>query len=251
MLESEVMVEIFPDVLEKSLVKDFLKKHNEFLYEHLENTKIFKDRIISENKVLLLSGVSGSGKDSVIDLLPPIFQRIKTCTTREARPGERENDPYVRLTEEEFEMQVANGLFIENERYTGCRYGTRVQELKEIITKKNIPVWRIDSKGASHVTDMWRNNDPILKDITPLFFYLLPDKQEHLKSRIMHRDVEIHTDPKLKEEAFKKALVRIDKFDEDVFYIKDAHYVLVNHEGRLEETVNGFLEKLKDIIGDF
>jgi guanylate kinase len=245
------MVEFLPEILDKSSVKNFLKKHNEFLYEHLENTRIFKDRLISENKVLLLSGVSGSGKDSIIDMLPPNFQRIKTCTTREARPAEKANDPYIRLTEEEFEMQVADGLFIENERYTGCRYGTRVQELREIIAKKSIPVWRIDSKGASHVTGMWKDNDPILKDITPLFFYLLPDKQEHLKSRIMLRDVEIHTDPKLKDEALKKALVRIDKFNEDIFYIKDAHYVLVNHEGRLEETVEKLLEKLKELIGNF
>ena len=98
---------------------------------------------------------------------------------------------------------------------------------------------------------MWKDNDRILKDITPLFFYLVPDKQKHLKNRIMHRDVEIHSDPKLKEEALRKALLRIDKFDEDFFYIKDAHYVLVNHEGRLEETFNKFLEKLKDLIGDF
>ena len=138
-----------PEILRSSSVGKFLKRHNEFLYEHLENTTLFKNRTISENKVLLISGVSCAGKDTIVDMLPSKFQRIKTCTTRSARSEEEKDDPYIRLTEEEFEMQVVDGRFIENERYAEYRYGTRIQELREIIAKKCIPVWRIDPKAPA------------------------------------------------------------------------------------------------------
>jgi guanylate kinase len=251
MLESEVMIEILPEILESLSIKDFLKKHNEFLYENIENTKVFKDKIITVNKVLLISGMSGAGKDAVIDKLPDVFQRIKTCTTRKVRSEEMANDPYIRLTEEEFDLQVNQGLFIENELYPGGRYGTRIQELTEIIAKKCIPVWRIDPKGASHVAAMWKEDHPNIKNITPYIFYLVPDKKEHLKTRILKRDVEIQTDLQKKEEALSKAMDRINHFDKDFSYIKDVHYILVNPEDRLEETVEKLLEKLKSLIGNF
>ena len=78
--------------------------------------------------LFVISGPSGSGKESVIGgLLEAVgrLSRVTTYTTRDKRPGEAEGKPYHFVTTEEFDRLLADGVLFESEAVYGShRYGS-------------------------------------------------------------------------------------------------------------------------------
>lgn len=65
-------------------------------------------------EILILAGLSGSGKDAVCtELLKCGYERIISSTTRPMREGEKDGREYHFLTEEEFRAKRAEGIFFE------------------------------------------------------------------------------------------------------------------------------------------
>jgi guanylate kinase len=91
---------------------------------------------------IILSGCSGSGKNTVIGELLKRNSNLKffrTCTTREnVRTHElEEGQGYIHLTREEFENKIKNGEFYEYEEIHGYLYGTLKESVNELISGKN------------------------------------------------------------------------------------------------------------------
>ena len=66
--------------------------------------------MMSEGFLLILSGPSGSGKDTVIDCLLKRDDQIVcsvSMTTRKPRPGEQDGVKYFFVSKEEFEQKIA------------------------------------------------------------------------------------------------------------------------------------------------
>jgi guanylate kinase len=84
--------------------------------------------------LFVVSGPSGSGKETVIAHLTqvvPGLERITTFTTRPMRPGETEGAPYHFVSDAEFERKLAAGELCESERvYGSYRYGSP----REVLT---------------------------------------------------------------------------------------------------------------------
>lgn len=235
-----------PEILSENFSETEFKKHNDYIFELTKNTK----EIFLGNKkgllAILISGPSGSGKDSVVNLLPDNFQRVKTCTTRAQRPEEIENDPYIRLSIKEFEESLKKQEFLETNLYDGNYYGSRISEIKKIVSHGKIPILRIDPTGSKNVLRIVKENPNILDGISVLYFFITPPSKDILKKRIFKRDVEIITDEEKKEEAILKANKRFEgTVLKDLQLSKYAHFVAINYEGKLKEVTENIINEIE------
>lgn len=84
--------------------------------------------------LIVMSGVSGSGKNTIINKLRQSHKELlffKSATTRPRREGE---ENYYYFTEEEFAFRKGNREFFETEEVHGYYYGIMNRELEKIIT---------------------------------------------------------------------------------------------------------------------
>lgn len=134
--------------------------------------------------MVILSGPSGVGKDTVIDAwkaMNPRVERVVTVTTREPREGEVDGVDYHFVDEKTFLAMVCDGAFLEHKEVHGNRYGTPLKGLKKIVDKGNIAVLKIDVQGALAAM-------PKLKG--ELSVFLMPPSIEELESRLKGRNTE-------------------------------------------------------------
>ncbi|MGQ9486188.1 MAG: guanylate kinase [Armatimonadota bacterium] len=104
--------------------------------------------------LIVLSGPSGVGKDT---LLKTLLQRVSgvvkclTATTRPPREGERHGVDYLFLSEEEFEQWIAEGRFLEYARYNQAYYGTPRHLVEEPRAKGLDVILKIEVQGGLQV----------------------------------------------------------------------------------------------------
>lgn len=221
-----------------------IKKH---LLEISENTNNLN--ISSANTVLIISGPSGAGKDSVIEKLPQgKFVRVRTCTTRtEIRPGETKNFPYVRLNKKDFQKNIEKDEFIEYAEYHGNFYGARRKEFFETMKRGLTPILRIDPQGGKYYMDLKKKRHKSLKDLLLVYFFITTPSVKDLKQRLLRRDVDIHQDDKKKRKAKKIVLARLKGVAADLALMSHAHYVVLNNEGQLYRAVSAIIKILEGL----
>lgn len=117
--------------------------------------------------LILISGCSGAGKNTVIQALTGRNDNIKflqSCTTRQHRPNERP-DTYLYLTKEEFDNLVKTDQMFEYEEIHQNFYGLTKQSLQNIINddKKNIHYIKdIGVLGQLNLTRALKNRVPVV-----------------------------------------------------------------------------------------
>lgn len=139
---------------------------------------------IDERSLIVVSGPSGCGKDTVIRELMRIDERVKlsvSCTTRAPREGEQEGVDYYFITEAEFKRRIEEGDILEYNFYAGNYYGTPVKELSDRLDGNTRIVLVIDVNGARNV-----------KRVFPgaLLVFVEPPSIEELKKRLSGRGTE-------------------------------------------------------------
>jgi len=106
-----------------------------------------------KGKLIILTGFSGSGKDTLMEMLlktRPKFRRIITHTSRPIRPNERHGKDYYFVSHEEFENMIKEDKFIEHVMYGSHYKGTLKDEFQKVFLGQNI-IWRIDMGRAAIV----------------------------------------------------------------------------------------------------
>ena len=86
--------------------------------------------------LVILSGVSGAGKDTIKKELLKRMEDVVTLpsfTSRERRPIEEEGVQYHFITKEAFEEKIKKGDFYEYDVHHGNYYGTSRELLNEKI----------------------------------------------------------------------------------------------------------------------
>ena len=176
--------------------------------------------------VLVISGPSGVGKDTVVNRLKesiPAAHFAITATTRPPRPGEREGIDYHFLSEEEYDRLLAEDGFLERASVYSSRYGVPKDEVTNAVEKGRDVIVRVDVQGAATI-----------KELIPdaVLVFIAPPSAEELQRRLRDRSTDDGPDLLLRIETAVAEIAQRDSFD----------YVIVNANGRLEEAVSGVVD---------
>lgn len=191
--------------------------------------------IATNNKVIIFSAPSGSGKTTIIKRLLSYFPEFEfsiSATSRQARAGEADGKDYYFLSKESFEQKVQAGLFLEwEEVYAGTCYGTLKSEIERIWNNGKIVIFDVDVLGGMNLKKYFGDK--------ALSIFVMPPSLEVLEQRLRIRNTET-------EEAIQKRLSRSalelnqapkfditiinDKLDEAVQSAKDDIEMFLNRE---------------------
>ncbi|MDR1734789.1 MAG: guanylate kinase [Oscillospiraceae bacterium] len=136
----------------------------------------------SKGLLVILSGPSGSGKDTVITHALEEMNGVKlsvSLTTRPPRPWEKEGEDYYFCTREQFQDKIAAGDVLEYAEYNGNFYGTPREPVEEWVKAGNTMILNIEVIGAEKV----RARCPEAVSV-----FLVPPSMKVLEERLRARD---------------------------------------------------------------
>jgi guanylate kinase len=105
-------------------------------------------------QLIVISGPSGVGKDTVIKHLLELDPKLKysvSYTTRSPRPGEIDGVDYRFVNKEEFQRLIREDALLEYATYDGHLYGTPIVPLDQARAAGYDIVLKIDVQGAEQV----------------------------------------------------------------------------------------------------
>lgn len=172
--------------------------------------------------LVVISGPSGAGKDSVVQRmrqrdLP--FHFVVTATDRIPRPGEEHGRDYFFYTTEQFEAMIADGELLEHARVYGQHKGIPKAHVRRALQSGADVVMRVDVQGAATV-----------KRILPgaITIFLRCESEEELVARLRARRTE-------SEEALRR---RLGVARREMALIPEFDYVVINRHNQLDSTVD-------------
>src|SRR6056297_4332674 len=107
-------------------------------------------------KLFVISGLSGAGKDSIIDGLKKSgldYEKIVTTTTRAKRKAEVDGKDYWFVNEEKFKDMIEDNDFLEWAKVYGNYYGNSRKDVKEALKSDKPVILRIDCQGAKTIKE--------------------------------------------------------------------------------------------------
>ncbi len=171
--------------------------------------------------VFVLSGPSGVGKDSVMDCLrrePLDLHFCVTATTRARRQTEVHGVNHYFVTDDEFQAMIAAGELLEWARVHEHYYGVPLLEVRRAFAQQRDVFMRIDVQGAATVRARLPQS---------VLIFLAPGRLEDLAPRLKNRGTETPEEMALRLANARCEMEALPRFD----------YVVVNQQGRLEESV--------------
>ena len=183
--------------------------------------------------LVLLSGVSGAGKDTIKKELIKRMENVESLpsfTSRPKRNGDVEGGTYNFVSREEFEKMIENEEFYEYDVHHEHYYGTSKKLLNEKIKSGKIIVKDIDVNGTEHLKDLLQADTKVIT-----IFLRVP--KEELKRRLEER---------IDKPSPAEIRLRLSRFEYEESKINLYDYVLKNDN--LEKTVQIVMAILKNEI---
>ena len=172
--------------------------------------------------LVLLSGVSGAGKDTIKNELIKRMENVTSIpsyTDRKPREGEKNGEIYNFISTEEFEKKIEEDEFYEYSVHHEHYYGTSRKILNDKLKEGKIIVKDIDVNGTENLINL-------LKDHVKIISIFLRVPKEELRKRLENRS---------KKQNLKEIELRLNRFDYEESRISLYDYVLKNND--LEKTV--------------
>ncbi len=176
--------------------------------------------------LVILSGVSGAGKDTIKKELIKRMQDVESLpsyTSRKPREDEEEGVQYHFISKEKFEEKIKNNEFYEYDLHHNNYYGTSKKLMNEKIHNGKIIVKDIEVNGTENLLE-------ILKNETKVVTIFLKVEKEELRKRLEKRgdhlspeDIELRLG-RLKYEESKICnydyVIKNDDFEKTVYIIE-------------------------------
>jgi guanylate kinase len=180
--------------------------------------------------LVIISGPSGVGKDTIIDALQkrghrPEYHYVVTCTTRSRRPNEVDGVSYNFVSGDEFAALREKGELLEANQVHGNWYGTPRAGVRGALAGGQHAILKIDVQGAR-----------VVKGCVPeaLLIFVVPPSFDTLVEHLKARRTESAEQLELRQRNAAIELARTDDYD----------YVVVNEEGRVDVTA----KRIEEII---
>lgn len=134
--------------------------------------------------MFIISGPSGAGKGTIVQRLleeRPNTKLSVSCTTRPARPMEKEGVHYFFVSEREFIERRDRGEFLEWAQVHGNMYGTPKKVVDNLLAEGADVILEIDVQGAAEV-----------KSVMPeaRLIFIEPPSMQVLEQRLRKRSTE-------------------------------------------------------------
>lgn len=177
--------------------------------------------------LIVLSGPSGSGKNTVCDMakevMPNIWESV-SMTSRKPRKGEVDGKDYYFVSEEKFEKNIEEGKMLEHAKFAGNYYGTPRESVQKQLDAGKDVLLVIEIQGALQIKE---------KIPQALFVFLLPPSMKELKRRLRMR----------KTETEEKLMERFETAYKEINELPKYNYVIVNDKAdeaarKLEAIIN-------------
>ena len=172
--------------------------------------------------LIVISGPSGVGKDSVVQSLkerglPVHF--VVTATTRPRRENETHGKDYFFVSKDEFANMIEQEELIEYAIVYNDYKGNSKQQVRDALASGQDVIMRLDVQGAATV-----------RKLAPeaVLIFLTTQSEEELVDRLRARRTEKPEELALRIATARQELKRVAEFD----------YVIVNSDGCLDETVD-------------
>lgn len=175
--------------------------------------------------LIVISGPSGAGKDSVLERLKRRahpFHFVVTANTRARRPDETEGRDYHFVSVSEFAEMIEKDELLEYAVVYGDYKGIPKRQVREALASGKDVIMRLDVQGAMTIRR--------LVPEAVLIFVMAGDEGE-LVDRLRARRTE--TPESLK--------VRIDTVRQELQHLPEFDYVVVNRSGALDHAVDAVL----------
>ena len=168
-----------------------------------------------EPLIVIISGLSGSGKDTVINRLKDIsaidFHFVVTCNTRKRRENEVDGKDYHFISREKFLSMIENGEMLEHSVVYDDLKGVPRFEIENAFAVGKDMILRLDFQGMQKIKAVYPQ---------AISIFILPPDAENWIERLRSRQTETEESLKIRIRTAEKELAQIGGFD----------YVVVNDE---------------------
>lgn len=162
--------------------------------------------------LIVFSGPSGVGKDTILKKLTQIDSNIKlsiSATTRKKRDYEIDGKDYYFLTEDEFLKKVSENKMLEYAKYCSNFYGTPSEPIENWLNDGFDVILEIEVEGGQKVI---RENENVVS------IFVMPPSFEKLKERLENR----------KTDSSEVILGRLERAKEEIKASSKYSYVVIN-----------------------
>ena len=175
--------------------------------------------------LVVISGPSGVGKDSVVQRMQARgtqFYFVVTATSRPPRPGEVHGEDYYFVSEATFQQMIKDDALIEHALVYGQYKGIPKQQVRDALISGMDVVMRLDVQGAATV-----------KKLIPgaILIFLSASSEEELISRLLKRKSDSPDQIQQRIITAKKEMEQLVHFD----------YVVINRDCQLDAAVDDIL----------
>ena len=186
------------------------------------------EQLFSQTQIPLLiviSGPSGVGKDSVIQRMKEIgapFHFVITATTRPKRSDEVDGLDYFFLNRDEFEEMIEQDELLEHAVVYKEYKGIPKQQVREAMQSGKDVVMRLDVQGAETIRHLFPE---------ALLIFLMASTEQELLDRLEAR----------KTETQEAKILRINMAKKEMKCLEIFNYIVVNADGKLDAAVDTIL----------
>lgn len=180
----------------------------------------------NEPLLIVISGPSGVGKDTVIERMKEMNQPIHfvvTATNRPPRYGEVHGQDYFFVSTDEFATMIENDELIEYALVYNDYKGVPKAQVRQALKSGKDVVMRVDVQGANTIKQLYPE---------ALLIFLTTQNEDELVNRLKARQTESSEELNLRIATARKERQRINDFD----------YVVVNRDSHLNEAVDTILD---------
>ena len=184
--------------------------------------------------LIMLSGTSGAGKDSVLNALlraDDQFRFVSTYTSRPPRADEQDGKDYNFISRADFEQMISKNQLLEWAEVYGNLYGVPKAPLRTALADGRHTIIRVDVQGVLKIRQMIPS---------ALVVVVLVQSVATLRARLIGRGGLTPTDL---DNRLRTALGEIQ-----ALYALPQRYLVFNYENRLAEAVSDIKFAVKQAV---